>query len=102
MPPSLKQGKSVATSPHPRLTTPGPSESLATSPHPRLTAHNPVWSQWTEDLRGAEFADAIMLLQKPPTTHWQEPELDSVLTKAYLLRSAFHAAPSHLHHLQHS
>ena len=56
--------------------------------------------QWTEELREMDFGDAIQFLQRPPTEDWTVADLDSLLSRAYLLRATFRAAPSHLSHLQ--
>lgn len=47
-----------------------------------------------------DFGDAITFLQNPPMASWSEADLDSLLSRAYLLRTTFRAAPSHLYHLQ--
>lgn len=47
---------------------------------------------WTEQLEPMEFQDMIMFLQKPPTQDWQEPQLEMVLGRAFILRNQYSAA----------
>lgn len=53
-----------------------------------------VW--FSSDLQGMEFQDMVMFLQKLPTQDWTNKEIDIILSQAYMWRTIFGAAPSHL------
>ena len=42
--------------------------------------------------------EMILYLQKLPTGHWSEKEVESVLSRAYMWRASFDQAKSHLSH----
>lgn len=42
--------------------------------------------------------EMILYLQRLPTGHWGEKEVESVLSRAYMWRASFDQARSHLSH----
>ena len=42
--------------------------------------------------------EMILYLQRLPTRHWSEKEVESVLSRAYMWRASFDQAKSHLSH----
>lgn len=53
-----------------------------------------VW--FSDEVREKEFQDIVMFLQHLPTEGWTDKEMDVVLSQAYMWRTIFGAAPSHL------
>lgn len=53
-------------------------------------------AKWSEHIRKLEFQDIIMFLQAPPTKEWTEKDIELLLSEAYMWKSLFHNAPSHL------
>lgn len=53
-----------------------------------------VW--FSDQLQQMEFQDMVMFLQNLPTQDWSEKEIDVILSQAYMWRTIFGAAPSHL------
>jgi hypothetical protein len=51
---------------------------------------------WTPELVKMDFQEIIMFLQRPPTPPWTEREVELVLSRAYMWRSSFQDAASHL------
>lgn len=51
---------------------------------------------FSEQLLEMEFQDLVMFLQNLPTESWGTREIDVVLSQAYMWRTIFGAAPSHL------
>ncbi|GIL47609.1 hypothetical protein Vafri_4393 [Volvox africanus] len=51
---------------------------------------------WKERLRLLEFQDLILFLQRLPTADWTEAQLERVLSEAFILRSSYSDAQSHL------
>ena len=51
---------------------------------------------WQERLRGMDFQEMILFLQKTPTGAWTHKELEMVLSHAHMLRAAFGDAQNHL------
>lgn len=51
---------------------------------------------FSEELLDMEFQDLVMFLQNLPTQNWSEKSMDIILSQAYLWRTIFGAAPSHL------
>lgn len=49
-------------------------------------------------MRGMFLQEMILYLQKLPTGHWSEKEVESVLSRAYMWRASFDQAKSHLSH----
>ncbi|CAG9464961.1 unnamed protein product [Pedinophyceae sp. YPF-701] len=43
--------------------------------------------QWSKELQQRDFGGILTLLQRPPTTDWDEGDLESLLSKSFLLRS---------------
>lgn len=50
---------------------------------------------WAQDLKGLEFQELIMFLQKPPTSSWSEKDIELVLSRAHMWRASFKGASSH-------
>lgn len=51
---------------------------------------------FSDQLQEMEFQDMVLFLQNLPTDDWTEKEIDVVLSQAYMWRTIFGAAPSHL------
>eukprot|EP00178_Gracilaria_changii_P019738 TRINITY_DN571_c0_g1_i2.p1 TRINITY_DN571_c0_g1~~TRINITY_DN571_c0_g1_i2.p1 ORF type:complete len:455 (-),score=51.40 TRINITY_DN571_c0_g1_i2:1854-3218(-) len=51
---------------------------------------------FSEDLQDMDFQDLVMFLQNLPTESWTNREIDVILSQAYMWRTIFGAAPSHL------
>jgi hypothetical protein len=51
---------------------------------------------WGEQMKRMEFQDLVIFLQHLPTEEWGAPQLEMVLSKAFLWRSVFASAQSHL------
>ena len=51
-----------------------------------------------EDWAPLVSQEMILYLQKLPTGHWSEKEVESVLSRAYMWRASFDQAKSHLSH----
>lgn len=46
--------------------------------------------KWSEKLMGMEFQDIIIFLQAPPTAHWTEKEMETLISEAFVLKSLFY------------
>lgn len=51
---------------------------------------------WSKTLVKLEFQDLILFLQKLPTTEWDEKPVEYILSQAFIWRSSFDNAQSHL------
>lgn len=51
---------------------------------------------FSEELQDMDFQDLVMFLQNLPTETWTSKEIDVILSQAYMWRTIFGAAPSHL------
>lgn len=51
---------------------------------------------FSEELLAMEFQDLVMFLQNLPTQQWTDKNMDIILSQAYMWRTIFGAAPSHL------
>eukprot|EP00798_Chlamydomonas_sp_ICE-L_P021939 gene21939-28985_t len=51
---------------------------------------------WTDQLRKMEFQDMIMFLQKPPSQDWDEGKMEMMLSRAFIWRTTYGDAQSHL------
>lgn len=51
---------------------------------------------FSDRLMEMDFQNLVMFLQKLPTKNWSSKDIDILLSQAYLWRSIFGAAPSHL------
>ncbi|KAG2452579.1 hypothetical protein HYH02_002816 [Chlamydomonas schloesseri] len=51
---------------------------------------------WRDRLTRLEFQDLILFLQRLPTADWAEAQLERVLSEAFILRSSYGDAQSHL------
>jgi hypothetical protein len=38
----------------------------------------------------------MLFLQSPPTAHWEEKEVELLLSEAFMWKSLFHNSPNHL------
>jgi len=52
--------------------------------------------EWAETVKLLDFQDIVLLLQRPPTQSWTEQEIELILSKAFMYRSSFEKAKSHL------
>ena len=53
-------------------------------------------ARWERPLAGRDFQELMLFLQRPPTQAWGDAEVESVLSAAYVLRSVWGGAQSHL------
>lgn len=53
-------------------------------------------AHWSEKLLQLEFQDIMLFLQHLPTPKWTQKEVDLLLSQAFLYKSLYHDAPSHL------
>ena len=44
-----------------------------------------------------EFQDLVMFLQHMPTESWDEKDVETLLSQAYVYKALFHGSPHHLH-----
>ena len=51
---------------------------------------------WSPRLKGMDFQDMILFLQKTPTAAWRQADIEAVLSQAYMLRTSFGDAQTHL------
>ncbi|KAK9832713.1 hypothetical protein WJX81_003081 [Elliptochloris bilobata] len=51
---------------------------------------------WAPQLRAMDFQEMVLFLQKLPTGGWGEREVETVLSRAYMWRTSFDQAQSHL------
>lgn len=51
---------------------------------------------WQKDILTMEFQELMMFLQKLPTQDWQDLQIESILSNAYVLRNTWGNAQSHL------
>eukprot|EP01132_Coremiostelium_polycephalum_P010067 gene10067-12339_t len=51
---------------------------------------------WADDLKQRDFPDIMIFLQRPPTQNWEDKEIESLFSTAYIYRSLYHGAQSHL------
>eukprot|EP00878_Enallax_costatus_P030226 GHUV01032892.1.p2 GENE.GHUV01032892.1~~GHUV01032892.1.p2 ORF type:complete len:142 (+),score=30.04 GHUV01032892.1:740-1165(+) len=51
---------------------------------------------WQKDILSMEFQELMMFLQKLPTHDWQDSQIESILSNAYVLRNTWGNAQSHL------
>ena len=51
---------------------------------------------WQRDVPGLEFQELMMFLQKLPTAGWGEPNMEVILSNAYVLRNTWGNAQSHM------
>eukprot|EP00775_Hariotina_reticulata_P005089 gene5089-5330_t len=51
---------------------------------------------WQKDILSREFQELMMFLQKLPTQDWQDSEIESILSNAFVLRNTWGNAQSHL------
>lgn len=51
---------------------------------------------FSDELQEMDFQDLVMFLQNLPTESWTSKEIDVILSQAYMWRTIFGAAPSHL------
>jgi len=53
-------------------------------------------AHWSQKLQQLEFQDIMLFLQHLPTPKWTYKEVDLLLSQAFLYKSLYHDAPSHL------
>lgn len=51
---------------------------------------------FSDELQEMDFQDIVLFLQNLPTSSWTSKEVDVILSQAYMWRTIFGAAPSHL------
>ncbi|EAN31726.1 Rab-GTPase-TBC domain protein [Theileria parva strain Muguga] len=51
---------------------------------------------WSEQLRSMDYQHCLLFLQQLPTSNWGIKEIDTLISKAFVLKSAFHNSPNHL------
>ncbi|XP_041001216.1 GTPase-activating protein GYP1-like isoform X1 [Juglans microcarpa x Juglans regia] len=51
---------------------------------------------WSDKLQKLDFQELVMFLQHLPTQNWTHPELEMVLSRAFMWHSMFNNSPSHL------
>ena len=51
---------------------------------------------YAKDIKGKDFGDLIVFLQKLPTDAWTDKEVETLLAQAFLYKSWFDQAPRHL------
>ncbi|ORY93272.1 rab-GTPase-TBC domain-domain-containing protein [Syncephalastrum racemosum] len=52
--------------------------------------------KWSEELQKHDFQGVMIFLQQLPTQNWQEKDVELLLSEAYMWKTLFHNAPSHL------
>ncbi|KAI8341542.1 hypothetical protein BC941DRAFT_208926 [Chlamydoabsidia padenii] len=52
--------------------------------------------KWSAQLQKMDFQEVMIFLQQLPTQDWQEKDVELLLSEAYMWKSLFHNAPSHL------
>ncbi|KAI8063606.1 rab-GTPase-TBC domain-containing protein [Gongronella butleri] len=52
--------------------------------------------KWSGQLRKMDFQEIMIFLQQLPTSDWQEKDVEILLSEAYMWKSLFQHAPSHL------
>jgi len=52
---------------------------------------------WAPELKDMDFQELIMFLQRVPTQHWTETEIELVLSRAFMWRASFKGASSHFY-----
>ncbi|KAF9978101.1 GTPase-activating protein [Actinomortierella ambigua] len=53
-------------------------------------------TKWSAELQHLEFQDIMLFLQAVPTDHWQESDIELLLSEAFMWKTLFHASPMHL------
>ncbi|EER09647.1 TBC domain protein, putative [Perkinsus marinus ATCC 50983] len=51
---------------------------------------------WGPQLEGMDFSGIMLFFQKAPTSQWTEADIETLLAEAFVLKSLFDNAPSHL------
>jgi len=51
---------------------------------------------WSPQLKQMDFQQLMLFMQKLPTGKWRKREIETLLAEAFVLKSLFHQAPSHL------
>ncbi|KAI8991239.1 RabGAP/TBC [Mycotypha africana] len=52
--------------------------------------------KWSPQLQKLDFQGVMIFLQQLPTQGWQEKDVELLLSEAYMWKTLFHNAPSHL------
>ncbi|TIA87834.1 hypothetical protein E3P99_02960 [Wallemia hederae] len=53
-------------------------------------------NKWSKQLKLLDFQDIIMFLQAPPTQSWSDSDVELLLSEAYLLKTVWDNAQSHI------
>lgn len=51
---------------------------------------------WSPQLRSLDFQELMLFLQRLPTHKWTNDQIDLLLSQAFIYKSCYHNAPSHL------
>eukprot|EP00920_Eleutheroschizon_duboscqi_P026049 GHVT01064506.1.p1 GENE.GHVT01064506.1~~GHVT01064506.1.p1 ORF type:complete len:348 (+),score=16.96 GHVT01064506.1:332-1375(+) len=51
---------------------------------------------WSNQLKTMDFQQMMLFMQNFPTQEWGTQEIETLLAEAFVLKSLFHASPSHL------
>jgi hypothetical protein len=52
--------------------------------------------KFAKELKAMGFQDLVQFLQKLPTREWTVKDLEQLVSQAFVFKSLFQAAPSHL------
>jgi len=52
--------------------------------------------KFSPQLKGFKFQDLVQFLQKLPTRTWRVQDVEELLSQAFVWKTLFEAAPSHL------
>lgn len=52
--------------------------------------------KFSPQLKGFKFQDLVQFLQKLPTREWRVQDVEELLSQAFVWKTLFEAAPSHL------
>jgi hypothetical protein len=52
--------------------------------------------KWSNELKKMDFQGIMMFLQSVPTSNWDEKDVELLLSEAFMWKSLFHNAQSHL------
>mmetsp|Transcript_29128 Transcript_29128/g.65965 ORF Transcript_29128/g.65965 Transcript_29128/m.65965 type:complete len:109 (-) Transcript_29128:574-900(-) len=52
--------------------------------------------RWSTELQKMEFQELVHFLQHLPTTGWSNKEVGELLSQAFVFKTLYHDAPSHL------
>ncbi|KAI9206040.1 rab-GTPase-TBC domain-containing protein [Polychytrium aggregatum] len=52
--------------------------------------------KWKDQLKKMDFPDIMMFLQNPPTSEWDDKDIELLLSEAFMWKALFHNSPNHL------